>query len=388
MSTQRSPKRVLVVVNQPLGGIRTYLLYNASILSQSGYVFTFLAPQGAAFDAFKNDVRDWNGVEFIDVPARNFKYWLWPTIHRTIKRGDFSLVHAQGLRAGVETSFANYFAGVPQIVTLHDVIVPQNDIPGRLRWLKTRCIGRMAARANVIIPVSKDCAENHLERFPGWKRGRCRIEVIHNGVDVQRLLSAAASVTKENGLRHNGQIAEEVAILGFFGRFVPQKGFLVLLDALKLLAQRGYADKLRLVATLDRVSFSHWHPDRVEEDEVLSRMVRFIEPVSEIAPVLSQMDLLAMPSLWEAYGLLAAEAMVLGIPVVGSDAIGLREVLRGTPAFSPQAGDAPALAAAIEAAISPTTKRDCEACAPEARRRFNNHDSAIRLLKIYDEMAR
>jgi glycosyltransferase involved in cell wall biosynthesis len=116
-------------------------------------------------------------------------------------------------------------------------------------------------------------------------------------------------------------------MIGFFGRFVEQKGFVVLLDALKLLAQRGHVDRLRLVATLDRVAHGHWHPRWVENDEILSRMVRFIEPVTEIAPVLSQMDALVMPSLWEACPLLPMEAMVLGVPVVGSDAIGLREAL-------------------------------------------------------------
>ena len=42
-----------------------------------------------------------------------------------------------------------------------------------------------------------------------------------------------------------------------------------------------------------------------------SRMVRFIEPVAEIATVLPQIDILVAPSLWEACPLLPMEAMVL-----------------------------------------------------------------------------
>jgi hypothetical protein len=206
MSACAPSKRVLIVVNQPLGGIRTYLLYNASVLYASGYVFTFLAPQGSAFEAFKNDFRDWLGVEFVDVPSHNFKYLLWPTIRRVLKRRCFALVHSQGLRAGVETAMTNLALNIPHIITLHDVIVPQNDVPGRFKWLKSQLIGRMSARADVIIPVSTDCADNHLARFPAWRRGHCRIEVIFNGIDVDLLLAGAATAPEKDDFRRTHQI--------------------------------------------------------------------------------------------------------------------------------------------------------------------------------------
>jgi glycosyltransferase involved in cell wall biosynthesis len=124
----------------------------------------------------------------------------------------------------------------------------------------------------------------------------------------------------------------------------------------------------------------------VQQDDVLSRMVRFIEPVSDIATVLPQVDVLVMPSLWEACPLLPMEAMVLGSPVVGSDAIGLREVLRNTPSLAPAAGDARELASTIQEAMGPRSRQQAQAYASAARTRFDITQSAQSLLSLFDEL--
>jgi glycosyltransferase involved in cell wall biosynthesis len=67
-----------------------------------------------------------------------------------------------------------------------------------------------------------------------------------------------------------------------------------------------------------------------------------------IAPSLKGLDVVIMPSLWEACGLLAMEAMVAGVPVIGTDCIGLREVLKNTPNNVVPAGNSFALAKAIK----------------------------------------
>ena len=64
--------------------------------------------------------------------------------------------------------------------------------------------------------------------------------------------------------------------------------------------------------------------------ETLSN-VRFLGNARDIQELLSQARLLLMPSLWyEGFGLIAMESMLRGIPVVASDAGGLKEAKRGT----------------------------------------------------------
>ena len=89
-------RRVLVVANNPLGGIRTYLLNYLPRLMENGYCFTFLAPDDEAFDAFKGDVASWPGAETLGVPIRGRGGSMWRSVRRALKSGRFSLVHSQG----------------------------------------------------------------------------------------------------------------------------------------------------------------------------------------------------------------------------------------------------------------------------------------------------
>lgn len=164
---------------------------------------------------------------------------------------------------------------------------------------------------------------------------------------------------------------------------MPEKGFVVLLDALRHLAHEGLRDRLRLIATRDPQGYRGEYMKLVREDAVLSRMVQFIDPVPNIGPLLKQMDVLVFPSLWEACPILPMEAMVLGIPVVGTNALGLREVLRGTPSFVPDAGDPNALAQAIVQSISSSSKATAQAFVPAARKRFDIQRSVTELKAIY-----
>ncbi len=70
-----------------------------------------------------------------------------------------------------------------------------------------------------------------------------------------------------------------------------------------------------------------------EDRRALARLanVRFLPNARNIDEVLAQTRLLVMPSLWyEGFGLIVMESMLRGIPVVASDAGGLKEAKRGT----------------------------------------------------------
>ncbi len=172
--------------------------------------------------------------------------------------------------------------------------------------------------------------------------------------------------------------------MGFLGRFMPQKGFLVLIDALNWLLENGIEKECHLVAVGSDDCLGRYRRE-VNRRPRLSGRVSFVAHVPDAAPIIRELDLMVMPSLWEAYGLLAAEALVLGIPVVGSNCIGLREVLQGTPSLTPPAGDAIALAGALLKAINSPWNAEARAYQPLARQRFDVAESALRLRRLFDE---
>jgi glycosyltransferase involved in cell wall biosynthesis len=174
-----------------------------------------------------------------------------------------------------------------------------------------------------------------------------------------------------------------VAVSFFLGRFMPEKGFPVLLDAVQQLVRIG-AGPFHVVA----FGSSDY---RREYEQAIARQglgpfVTLCDFVADVVPVLRQLDLVVVPSLWEASSLVSMEAMAAGVPVLGSDCPGLREVLRGSPARTVPAGDVAVLALALRDAIEAPWTEEARAYAAEARARFDNGHSARRLTALYDEL--
>ena len=107
-----------------------------------------------------------------------------------------------------------------------------------------------------------------------------------------------------------------------------------------------------------------------------------MDSVEDPAPLIAGVDCVAMPSRSEAYGLLAAEVMALGVPLLASTCIGLREVTANTPSrtFPPQ--DPRLLANAIAAEIGDRSQLRAEKFASEALRRFDFTPSAARIADL------
>ncbi|MEK6649711.1 MAG: glycosyltransferase, partial [Bacteroidota bacterium] len=74
-------------------------------------------------------------------------------------------------------------------------------------------------------------------------------------------------------------------------------------------------------------------------------------PIDELPPLYCGAEMLAMPSLWEGFGLPLVEAMACGVPIVCSNVSSLPEVV-GDAAVLVKPGDALDLAAGIATLFS------------------------------------
>jgi glycosyltransferase involved in cell wall biosynthesis len=372
--------RVLVVMRWPLGGIRTHLLYNAPLAQKRGYRFTFVGPDDANFDTFAATFADLPEVEFVRVPARGKSCPMWRTVRRELRTGRYGLLHSHGVIAAVHSVAGGFGIPVPQVTTLHDVFRPCHFAGwrGRVkRWL----LGRVLRRLTAIVSVGVDVQANLLGYFPALHRAAARRVTIPNGIDV---LKYAAAATDGDDLRRRLGLPPETMLLGFLGRFMEQKGFLVLLEALQELAREAAAVPFHLVA-VGSGDYKREYRKEVER-RGLSQFVSLLDFTPDVRPILQQLDLLVMPSLWEASPLQPMEAMVTGVPVLGTDCLGLREVLRDTPSRVVPAGDAAALAAGLREAIRAPWTAEAREYAADACRRFDNGRSARRLVELYEEL--
>ncbi|TVM28491.1 hypothetical protein DQK91_22280 [Oceanidesulfovibrio marinus] len=100
--------------------------------------------------------------------------------------------------------------------------------------------------------------------------------------------------------------------------------------------------------------------------------------------VYAAVDTLVMPSRWEAWGLVAVEALCSGTPLVASSYLGQRESRANTPAVMVPPENPQALAEAMSAATD--TRRDksarYQAFTAEECARFDSRKSTNRLLEF------
>lgn len=375
-------RRILVVARWPLGGIRTHLAYNAPVLTEAGYRCTFVGPADPSLVTLQETVGHLPDAEFVGVPLSGKSCRLWPVVRSLLRSGDFNLIHSHGLTAGVHAVVGNFGFGVPHLATVHDPLRDEQFV-GWKGWCKRWLMARLVARIDRLVCVTEDIRDNLAEYLPVLKKRPSSLVTIANGLlmDPYREMFGEAS----GELRRELGIGSETTLIGFLGRFMEQKGFLPLLEAIKLLLDQGAPRHFHLLAV--------GSADREREyRKAIARLglvdwVTITPFVPDVREVLRQLDLLVIPSLWEASSLVGMEAMAAGVPVLGTDCIGLREVLRDTPSRMVKAGDVADLCKGLREALASPWLEEARMFAREAWDRFDNDPSARRLVKLYGELA-
>lgn len=192
-------------------------------------------------------------------------------------------------------------------------------------------LGRLLDRIDHKVVVSKDAlalVERHLVR----DRAATSFEVLYNGIETDQIRAAAPR-------RH-----DRPAIL-FLGRHEERKGLRVLLEALRRLDPAGVGRVTCWVAGTG--------PDtnRLRAEFGGDPRIEWLGRISEEAKLaaLRGASVFCAPSLHgESFGIVLAEAMAAGAPVVASSLDGYRNVATdGVDALLVPPGDADALAAAL-----------------------------------------
>ena len=363
---------VLLVARWPVGGIRTHLAANHAAIRAAGCRCTVVAPDDGSLEGLRGSM---DGARFVPVPMRGKHCPLWRSVLGQLASGRFDLVHAHGMTAAAHATLAGLASRVPLVVTLHE---PLRDaqFKGVAGTLKRWALGRALARASAVVTVSDDSRDNLLRYFPNLRRCRAKLHTIPNGIDT-----TGYGDEPEAWLRDELGLDDGTALVGYLGRFMPEKGFPLLLDAVERLASCGGTRPFHVVA-FGSSDYRREYQKRIDE-RGLGSAITLRGFVADVRPVLPQLDLVLVPSLWEASSLVSMEAMSAGVPVLGSDCPGLREVLRGTPSRSFAAGDAAALETALRAALADPWPGQARRFAPEARERFDNRRSAQRLVRLY-----
>jgi glycosyltransferase involved in cell wall biosynthesis len=144
-----------------------------------------------------------------------------------------------------------------------------------------------------------------------WLRDE-QVRVIHNGIDTAALDAVAPAAL---GLPP-GALA-----IGFVGRFDERKGIVDLANAWPAVAAALPDAHLVMVGKGPE-------EERVRTLLADAPRVRWLGYRADATAVMKALDVLAAPSHWEGFGLVAAEALAVGTPVVAADASSIPEIVR------------------------------------------------------------
>lgn len=180
---------------------------------------------------------------------------------------------------------------------------------------------------------------------------RERVHYLPNAIDMTHFRPAEAG--ERERLRQALELPRDRVLCVFVGRLSREKGVLELLEAWRLLQP---SDALLVMAGPD-MSGHAWDAGAsgraFVERHGLNAHVRFVGPLTDVAPLIKAADLVVQPSHFEALGLSAIEALACGVPLVASGVGGLLDfVVDGENARLCPPQDPSALAACIGPLLS------------------------------------
>ena len=317
-----------------LGGSEVATLQMVDALSKAGYCMTVIAyyehdgKMVARYEA--------TGARILLLNEKRCGLkGLWRLLWRLVRlfrneRPD--VVHGVYFAPGMIPLLAAQLAGVPKVfATVHAA-------GGRGYGWKAKLMFRFSA----MLTTHFFCVAENTERFWFGKIGGKRHSTIYNGINIEAFANARAITIEEIA-------SADFPVIGIVGRVVKLKGHDCLFRAVKRLLTEFPNIKVLVVGEgNERFQFEELANELGIAEHIV--WVGRVEPEA-LAEYYKCMTVLAMPSHWEGFGLAAAEAMAAGVPVVGSDVPGLKEVIGDAGLLFP-VNDDKALAIAIKTILA------------------------------------
>jgi glycosyltransferase involved in cell wall biosynthesis len=181
--------------------------------------------------------------------------------------------------------------------------------------LRTRIVNRWLARhANVVIPIDRTVASTLEDSLP--------VDIVHNGLRVD-----ASHFLEE---KPNKEIGQAVRV-GFVGVLIALKGIYELVEAMRILKNRGVAIECILAGenardvrgvsawVLRKLGFARNVRGDLEQmirDYGLEKHVRLLGFAQDVRTIYPTLDILCFPSYLNAAGRPVFEAALFGVPSV------------------------------------------------------------------------
>jgi N-acetyl-alpha-D-glucosaminyl L-malate synthase BshA len=200
------------------------------------------------------------------------------------------------------------------------------------------------------------------------------IHKVYNFVDKRTYFKREASDVKDRCCSQDEKLIVHIS------NYRPVKRVMDVAKVFQKVIQKVNAKMVFIGEGPDFPKICNWMNENGLKDKVICMGKQ--EDTSEI---LSQMDLMLLPSEKESFGLVALEAMSCGVPVISSDAGGLPEVIEhGQSGYTFPVGDIDSMAEAAISLLQDEEKYDRFSKA--AIDRSQCHFGADQIVKVYEDI--
>ncbi len=234
----------------------------------------------------------------------------------------FDIVHFYGLydMLGPSVSYFCRAQEIPYVIEPMGMYRPI-DRGFRLKRAWHRTMGRTYLRnaARIVATSEMEYQELLEEGVPAEK-----LLLRYNGVDAP----SSATLPARGAFRAQWRIPPEEPLILFLSRLIPRKGADILIEAF---AEACPESGRLVIAGPEGESGYRAYLEKRARDCGIAARVHFTGPVYDDAKtaLLADAELFALPSRYENFANVAAEAMASGVPVIITDTCGIRSLVDG-----------------------------------------------------------
>lgn len=321
-------KILFVITSLGMGGAEKVVTSLADQLVEKSHEVVIAYMTGKALVTPKS-----NSIELIHLGANSAKdlYRAYFKLRQVIKSFKPDVVHSHLVHANILCRALRLTTPMPRLISS----AHNTDEEGWTRFLAYRLTDRLA-------DISTNVSDEAVEAFIEQKAVQSdRMLTLHNGVSTNEFIFSEQS---RNDIRKELGVVEGQQLIIAVGRLNEQKDYPNFLSALTstpknvkvAIAGQGplleeLENKARVLGISDRVCFLGIRTD--------------------IPQLMSAADIFVLPSAWEGFGLVVAEAMACERVVVATDSGGVKEVV-GDAGFLAPPKDSVALSKALQQALA------------------------------------
>ncbi len=305
-----------------LGGAQLVLLEQMRGLRARGHEIAFVVPDGGRLA--KALRREGLPLEPLDLADLKRTWWrVGPAIaaRRRLRRllADASIVHCNSLWALTVLGGAAP-RDTAVVCAVHAFPIVRSPVK---RHLGRALLARARRRVDRFLVVSEALRQALIRQgYPAE-----RLLLLPNGVDLRRFDPSRFPRRRDDPSSTGRELR-----VGMLGRLHPGKGQGVLVEACRVLAERRVAFSCRIIGAefttpLENLGFTRTLEARIEALGLADR-VALCGFVSDVPATLAELDVIALPSSEETFGMALLEGMAMGLAPVASRVGGIPELVR------------------------------------------------------------